>query len=232
MIASPDVERGGTMGILGHGIYTLPEAARLTHLKPRRVREWFGGRANGRASTPVLDGDYPAVDGDRAISFHDLIELFVAGQLRDRGVSLRNLRTVHEGLQAQLRTKHPFCRREILTRDGQVFTLGLDERGQEEMIEVLRRQRVFPDILLPFRHRIDYDEATEMAKRWCIADQVVIDPEICLGKPTVAGIGMTTAVLAAAYQANGHDAELVADWFRVHPKHVLAAVDFERSLAA
>ena len=35
-----------------------------------------------------------------------------------------------------------------------------------------------------------------MAKRWSIADQVVIDPEIGLGKPIVEGIGIATAVLA------------------------------------
>ena len=53
-----------------------------------------------------------------------------------------------------------------------------------------------------------------------------------LSKPIIEGIGITTAVLAASYEANDQDAELVADWFRVHPKHVIAAVDFERSLAA
>ncbi len=220
------------MDILGHGVYTLPEAARLTRLRPSRVREWFAGSAKVRGVAPVFRGDYPVVDGDQAISFHDLIELFVAGQLRDRGVSLRNLRKVHENLRNDLGTAHPFCRREILTRDGQVFTLGLDEPGRGEMIDVLRRQRVFPDILLPFLHRIDYDRATEMARRWCIADRVVIDPGICLGKPIIEGIGIATAVLAASYEANGRDAELVADWFRVHPTHVLAAVDFERTLAA
>ena len=220
------------MGILGHGVYSLPEAATLTRLKPRRVREWFQVRAIGPGHRPVFSSDYPPVDGDRAISFHDLIELFVAGQLRDHGLSLQTLRKVHKKLQGDLQTRHPFCRREILTRGGQAFTLGLDERGEEEMIEVLTRQRVLPEILLPFLRRIDYDPATEMARRWCIADLVVIDPTICLGKPIIEGIGITTAVLAASYEANDQNAELVADWFRVHPKHVIAAVDFERSLAA
>jgi uncharacterized protein (DUF433 family) len=71
-----------------------------------------------------------------------------------------------------------------------------------------------------------------MAKRWCIADLVVIDPAICLGKPIIEEVGITTAILAASYEANDHNVELVADWFRVHPKHVIAAVEFERSLAA
>ena len=138
----------------------------------------------------------------------------------------------HQTLQEELRTKHPFCRRELPTRGGEVFTIGLDERREEEMIDVLSGQRTFPDILLPFLQEIEYDEATELARRWCIADQVVIDPAIGLGKPIIDGIGIATAILAASYEANDKNAEVVADWFRVHPKHVIAAVDFERSLVA
>jgi uncharacterized protein (DUF433 family) len=220
------------MGILGHGVYSLPEAARLTGLKPQRAREWFHGRPTKHSSKPVFLGDYQSVGGDHAISFHDLIELFVAGQLRDRGVSLQSLRKVHKQLQADLTTRHPFCRREILTKDGQVFTVGLNEPGRREMIEVLTCQRAFLDVLLPFLQKIDYDDATEMAKRWCIANLVVIDPTICLGKPIIDGIGITTAVLAASYEANDQDAELVADWYKVHSTHVIAAVDFERNMAA
>jgi uncharacterized protein (DUF433 family) len=220
------------MQVLGHGVYSLPYAARLTHLKPQRVREWFRGRPKSATQTSVFQSDYQAVDGDQAISFLDLIELFVAGQLRDRGVSLQSLRKVHEQLKLELGTRHPFCRRELMTKDGQVFTFGLDEQGRAEMIEVLSRQRVFPDILLPFLTRIDYDDATEMAQRWRVSDLILIDPEICLGKSVVHGTGIATSILAASYEANDQDAELVADWFRVHPKHVIAAVEFERSLVA
>jgi len=220
------------MGILGRGIYSLPEAARLTGLKPQRVREWFRGRIKTRIGGPVFRSDYPSVGGDRAVSFHDLIELYVAGQLRDAGVSLQSLRKVHKRLQSDLDTRHPFCRRELLTKDGRVFTLGLDDQGRDEMVEALTHQKVFADILLPFLTRIDYNEATAMAQRWCISDLVVVDPTICLGKPIVADVGIATAVLSASYEANDRDAELVADWFGVHAKHVIAAVEFERSMAA
>jgi len=220
------------VNILGHGVYSLPEAARLTGLRPHRVGEWFRGSSQTRARKPVFQSDYESVGGDRAISFHDLIELFVAGQLRNSGVSLQSLRKVHRRLQGDLGTRHPFCRREVLTKQGQVFTFGLDEHGKREMIEVLTRQRAFPDILLPFLKRIDYDDVTAMARRWCIANLVVIDPTICLGKPIVEGVGITTAILAASYEANDQNAELVADWYKVHSKHVIAAVDFERSMVA
>jgi uncharacterized protein (DUF433 family) len=218
------------MSILGHGVYNLPEAARLTRLRPQRVREWFTGRSGARKA--VFRSDYQAVQGDRAISFLDLVELFVAGQLRDHGVSLQALRKVHKSLEMDLDTRHPFCRREILSDGKNVFVLGLDEKGTEEMVEVLSRQRVFVEILLPFLKKIDYDSATQLARKWFITEQVVLDPMICLGKPIVERVGIATGILAAAFQANNQDAGVVADWYGVQARDVLAAVNFERSLVA
>ncbi len=216
--------------ILGNGVYSLTEAARLTHLRPQRVREWFAGRSGTRGV--VFRSDYQPVEGDRAISFLDLVELFVAGQLRDHGVSLQALRKVYKRLEKDLDTRHPFGRREILTDGKNVFVLGLDDKGAEEMVEVLSRQKVFVEILLPFLKRIDYDSATRLAKKWFVTDQVVLDPMICLGKPIVEKAGIATAILAASFQANDQDAGIVADWYGVQQGQVLAAVEFERSLAA
>jgi uncharacterized protein (DUF433 family) len=218
------------MAILGNGVYSLPEAARLTSLRTQRVREWFLGRPNEERRKAVFRSDYQSIRGDQAVSFHDLIELFVAGQMRNHGVSLQSLRKVHAQLKHDLKTRHPFCRREIMSDGRRVFTLGLDKQGKREMIDVLNRQRVFAEILLPFLRRIAYDEATQIARKWMIADLVVIDPTICFGKPIVEPIGIATAVLAAAYQANDQNTEIVANWYKVHPSHVLAAVNFEKSL--
>ena len=218
--------------ILGHGIYNLPEAARLTRLRTSRVREWFTGRSVDQERKAVFKSDYDSVDGDRAISFLDLVELFIAGQLREQGVSLQSLRKVRAQLQKDLKTPHPFCRREVLSDGKRVFTLGLDPDGEREMIEVLTRQRVFVDVLLPFLKRIDYDSVTKLASKWSIADKIVIDPTICLGKPIVEEVCIRTTILASAYEANDRDAELVAEWYGLLPAHVLAAVDFERSIAA
>jgi len=218
--------------ILGHGIYNLPEAARLTGLRSSRVREWFMGRTAEQERKPVFKSDYDPVDGDRAISFLDLIELFIAGKLREQGVSLQLLRKVRRQLQTDLITPHPFCRREVLSDGKRVFTLGLDADGQREMIEVLSRQRVFVEILLPFLKRINYDAVTKLASKWSIADKIVIDPLICLGKPVVEEVCIRTTILASAYEANDQDSELVAEWYGLLPAHVLSAVDFERSLVA
>jgi uncharacterized protein (DUF433 family) len=218
--------------ILGQGVYSFAEAAKLVGLSPARVREWFLGRASGNERNPVFTGDYQPVQGDFAISFHDLIDVYVAGQLREHGVSLQTVRRVYRRMQDDLQTDHPFCRKELLSDGKAVFLRGLDSEGQEELVEVLTRQKVFPQVLLPFLQRIDYEKVTLLARRWRIARMVVVDPAICFGKPIVEAVGIPTAVLAAAYFANDKDAGLVADWYNVHADHILAAVEFERNLVA
>src|ERR1700737_1114204 len=96
--------------LLGHGIYTFKEAARLTGLYHSRVREWFRGRTSESGRNPVFVGDYEPVEGDFAISFYDLIDVYVAGQLRDHGVSLQTVRKVYSWMKDDLDTDHPFCR--------------------------------------------------------------------------------------------------------------------------
>jgi uncharacterized protein (DUF433 family) len=109
---------------------------------------------------------------------------------------------------------------------------AIRSRGTEEMIAVLSRQRVFVEILLPFLNRIDYDSATRLARKWFAADQVVLDPMICLGKPIVEKVGVATGILAASFQANHQDSSVVAARYGVQRCHVLAAVEFEHSLVA
>jgi uncharacterized protein (DUF433 family) len=217
---------------LGRGLYTFQEAARLTGLKDSRIREWFRGRLSRSGRKPVFAGDYAPVEGDSAISFYDLIDVYVAGQLRDHGVSLQTVRKLYGRMQENLGAAHPFCRKELLTDGKTVFTRGLDGKGREELIEVLTRQGIFPQVLLPFLKAIDYDKVSLLARRWRITPKVVIDPEICFGAPVIEAAGIPTAILAAAYEANKHNAELVARWYNVRPQHILAAADFESTRAA
>jgi uncharacterized protein (DUF433 family) len=218
--------------ILNHGVYGFTEAARLTGLKRSRIREWFSLRSPERDHKPIFAAEYEPVEGNRAISFLDLIDVFVAGQLREQGVSLQTLRKVYQSMRVGLGTEHPFSRRELLSDGKKVFMRWADEEGRQFLEEVLSRCRAFPDLLLPFLKKIAYDEVSRLAKRWCIADLVVIDPTICFGKPIVEVVGIPTAILAAAYVANDQDAGVVADWYNVQKRYVMAAVDFEQRLAA
>jgi uncharacterized protein (DUF433 family) len=217
--------------MLGNGVYSFKEVATLAGLKPRRVRELFRGRPSRSGRQPVLRGDYEPAEGDQALSFRDLVEAYVAGHLQDHGVPLATLREVHQRLEADLRTPHPFCRQELLTK-GEALLLGaIESVGRGKLAEALRDRGFFAQVLLPFLKALEYDRK-KLARRWRIADSVVVDPGIRFGAPIIEDTGIPTYILAAAYHANQEDSELVASLYNVKPEHVLAAVRFERELAA
>jgi uncharacterized protein (DUF433 family) len=214
--------------LLGNGVYTFSDAAKYTGLQPERVREWFGQNHGA----PVLRSDYVNATEQPLISFHDLIELFVAGQLRERGATLRTVRQAHAALSEKWNTRHPFCRRELGVHQGQVLYIDLSDDQKAEIYDVLTSQRAFPDVLLPFLDRLDYDEATDAVKRWNIAEGVELNPDFCFGKPVVSQSKKPTYLLAAAYEANGRNENAVARWYGVSTEDVQAAVNFEAALTA
>ena len=217
--------------ILGRGVYGLAEAAKLTGLRPARVRAWFRAKAKGPG---VFESDYPTVGGQKAISFLDLVEVLIAGWLRaaEPPVSLQHIRKVHRKMRLDTGLEHPFCSREIFLSRGKIFTRRTEDPETHSIIDPLTDQSYFNAVIMPFLSRIEYDDATRMARIWRIAEGVVIDPARCFGKPIVEAVGIATRVLAAAYEANGRDAPRVADWYEIEPIHVEAAVDFEAMHAA
>ncbi len=86
--------------MLGQGSYILAEVSKLTQIHPSRVRSWFKQRSDGTGFGPIFNSDYPPVHGDYAVSFLDLIDVLVAGQLRDRyNVPMNIVRHAHTLLQ-------------------------------------------------------------------------------------------------------------------------------------
>jgi len=220
------------MNVLGRGVYTIAEAARLTRLRTPRVREWFRGRESpSRIFRPVFQSDYPVLHEEYAISFLDLIELNMAGKLREARISLPYLRKSYNSLREKF-GDHPFCRRQIFVGGRKIFTQGLNEEESAHFLESISDQWYMNTIMRPFLEKIVYDPETKQASRWNIADLIIVDPKYRFGKPVVEQTGLSTAVLSRSYYANGEDAETVANWFKVEARHVLAAVEFENSLAA
>jgi uncharacterized protein (DUF433 family) len=218
-----------TPKILGHGIYTFPELARLTRTPPKRVRAWFLGADS--YSGAFISSDYSRLEGgERLASFLDLIEILMTGRLRQEGVSLQYLRKVHRKLSQEFRTSHPFCRKDFFTDGRRVFVKVADEPGEEVLREILSRQSAFVDVLMPYLKQVDYDHTSLLAKRCNICKGVVLDPEQKFGKPIVSTCRIPTNILSTAYYANGSDSTIVADWYGIRARDVEIAVKFEHTL--
>ncbi len=212
--------------ILGQGIYSISEAAKLARVSPQKARAWFSG---WKSSTgPVLHSDYAEVnDRSDLISFLDLIEVAVASSLRSKGFSLQYLRRAYQQLTKDLATNHPFSHRKLMTDGKKLFLRAADQAGDVELREVVERQYAFDPVLRPYLDHIDWDRQTLLAKTWRISDGVIIDPARRFGKPIVLKAAISTSVLAAAYAANGRSSDLVAAWYGVEPDEVEKAVAFE-----
>lgn len=217
-----------SVDIVGQGIYTFSETARLTRASVGRVRAWFVGERS--ALGPVVRSDYAeGGPGKNLVSFLDLIDALVIGRLRKAGVSLQHLRKIHGALGEELRTNHPFSKKNFLTDGKKVFVHVASQLGDEKLKEVFTNRLAFPQILLPYLKQIDYHAEGLLASRWNICKGVVLDPTRRFGKPILSANGIATSVLAAAYRANGSDADLVADWYGLSVDDVRIATQFEGS---
>lgn len=216
--------------MMGQGVYTIAEVSRLTDLHASRVRSWFKQRSDRSGYGPVFESDYPSINGDYAVSFYDLIDVLVAGAFRDQfNVPMQVVRRAHRVLQRQLHTEHPFCHSELHTDGKRIFLCAANQVHEEILSEVISRQQFFLYIKEKLQH-IDYNEVTRLAQRWRVADGIVIDPLVSMGKPTIENSGVTSYVIANQYAANANNAGLVADLYGISQKDVANAVNFEKWL--
>ncbi|MBX3474977.1 MAG: DUF433 domain-containing protein [Planctomycetes bacterium] len=218
--------------MIGHGVYGIAEAAKLTGLHPGRLGRWFKGRSDHPEMEPFLIADYEPRGGKLAISFRDMVDAFIASQLYTHGVRVPTLRKVYRNLQQRFGGKHGFSHEELRTDGSTVFLHSLSDTDREGLVDLLNNQRVMPKVLMPFLRKLDFDPISKLAVRWRIADGVVVDPSMNFGKPVATGAGVSTHVLYRAYLANGHNLQTVSGWYDVDISAVRAAVAFEQGLAA
>lgn len=211
---------------LGKGIYGLREVSDLTGLHYNTVHSWFSPSKPNR-KRKVFVSDHPRVDNHYAVSFLDLIDVFVASRFRGLGVSLKVIREVYSKLQQEFGMTHPFCH-ELLSTDGRKIFIDLaNDVDDRQYAEVVNGQGWFAEGVQPYLKQIDYGPSSNIAERWRIFDGVVIDPLIGFGKPIIEKTGTSTEVLARAYHANEDNVSVVSSLYGLAESEILTAVKFE-----
>jgi uncharacterized protein (DUF433 family) len=224
--------------LVGVGIYSVPEAARLIQAPPDSVRRWMNGYTRrspeGRRVSlpPILKGDHERYEETTALSFLDLIEARIVRAFRNKGVSWHEVKKVHEQAAKELGHPHPFSTMGFVT-NGHTIIRDLERLGKAPGLDhALTKQRYFDAMIRPTLIGLEYEHETAM-RWWPLGDDrkgVVLDPARSFGRPIVDLEGIPTDILVAAVQANG--VSEVLRWFEVSEESVEAAVEFERTLAA
>ncbi|MEA3400021.1 MAG: DUF433 domain-containing protein [Armatimonadota bacterium] len=231
-----------TRTVIGRGIYTPKQVARLVNLRldsdfgEDQIDRWARGyHRAGRDYAPVI---VPELDGDRRlVTFLDFVELFFVGFFRHQGLSLQVIRAAAREGGKLFSTDHPFAVKSFRT-DGQSIFAELERTRAasiglpaERLIEELHiAQMVFPDMVEPYFEDIDWGDVEAEAYWPCGHDgRIVLDPTRSFGQPIDDLTGVPTEALYSFVTA-GDDPEMVADWYGIPLAAVEAAVEFEHAL--
>jgi uncharacterized protein (DUF433 family)/DNA-binding transcriptional MerR regulator len=224
--------------LVGRGLYTVPEVARLTGISAQKIHRWTGGysyeyKATRRVQAPLWKLPIGEVDETRILDFRDLAELRIVDRLIAEELSLHAIRLAMAHARELLGDERPFSTARFRTDGRSIFLEIADEAGDPKLIDLLKRQYGFKNVIGPSLRDLDFDEVG--AIRWWPMGRgkaVVVDPSRCFGAPSVAGSSVPTAALAEAFEAEGGSVRRVAALFEVSAKAVEDALTFERGLAA
>ena len=212
--------------ILGRGIYSTAEAAKLTGLTRSKVDRWAFGYRDYHG---IVDPDLPSVGPYRSISFLTLMELYLMRRLQDKGIAAEKFR-IAAGEIARLRgIEHPFAFERLgdfLLHDNKDFYLHDDD-----LTQITGRNRdnmVLQDVIAPYLSEVEFE--SEYVRRWFPVESnrlIVIDPAIKFGEPVVSGTRIPTANIVD--QINAGDAvDFVAECYGLTVEQIVAAEGFER----
>lgn len=228
------------MNLVGIGLYSFPEAAKLTGIESSRLRRWLHGYSYHpkgedakRTATPLWESALFKEELD-ALSFGDLLEVRFVDVFRKHGVSMSTIRVAAQHARELFNTDYPFTNRRFRTDGRAVFAEAIRETGDVEMIDLGKKQYVFEKVVRPSLYTgIEFGE-DELAKRWFpVANSraVVLDPQIAFGKPIVTDVGIRTDVLYESFMVE-QDKHTVARIYEVPVSAVEQAVRFEQRQAA
>jgi uncharacterized protein (DUF433 family) len=219
--------------LIGVGLYSVPEARRLTGMPSAAINRWVRGYARRRDGErveypPLVPPELPVIEDETAISFRDLMELRFINRLRALDISWLEIRHTVETIRELMQTQHPFTTRRFKTDGKRVYAVLAKEST------LLRRRQLAFGAVFERSLFAELEYEGETVARWrpeSGGNIVILDPARSFGKPIVDEYDVPTRTLAAAVRAEG-SIDRVADWYDVPPHVVRTALAYEQYLQA
>jgi uncharacterized protein (DUF433 family) len=226
------------LSLLGLGIYSIPEAARISHVPASYIKRWLWGykyhvKGQVHRAGPLWTPQLPDIDDARALTFRDLIEIQFVYRFRQQGISLQTIRKTIDLATELLDRTFPLSSVRFKTDGKKVFAQVIEDTAERGYVFDLRTGQYLLDYVLDYLYdALEYSEFDELVRWWPLGKdrRVMVDPKRSFGRPIVLE-GVQTNILVSSFRAEG-DVKAVADWFEVSEFSVSDALEFERSLKA
>lgn len=219
------------------GIYSVRDAALITHAHQRQIRGWLQGytqRKGKPAAPPILHAQHEPRDGELVLGFLDLLEvaflhrISAAVERSGRSLSWKALRAAATTARRFLHSEHPFAAKRIYTDGRNVFLEVQKETGDLALYDLVRDNFAIYDVLVgSFIATIEYER--DMPRRWTPDDRfkrIRIDPRRAFGRPFELKSGVPAETLFDGWKAEQGKAVSVAAWYDTDREGVEEAVGY------
>jgi len=222
--------------LAGVGIYSIPEASRLTKIPIQDIRRWVFGydfslAKDKRFSPPLWSSQYSDLGENDCIGFKDLLEVRFIRAFRKAGVPLQTIRMALNRAIDFFGHEYPLSSKNFRTDGRAIFARVMGETGDVEYLDLVKSQYAFRQIIEPGLYTSQIFE-NDIATKWhpfFPNRQIIIDPSLSFGKPILAKSGIPTHAVAEAYEVE-ESVKAVSALFEITPAEVEVAVAFEQQL--
>jgi len=165
---------------LGHGLYTIAEAAMYARVPPRTLARWlFGGTDRKPAIDPQFGRD------ERVVSFLDLVQSRAIREISFQyHVPLAKFQQAIKVAKRKYGLDYPFARKHCTYYHLAIKELVIQPPGSDDFVEVSgthQGQLLFQFTEL-YLQSLDFD-ADGLANNWRVYNDLVINPALRFGEP-------------------------------------------------
>lgn len=200
--------------LIGIGLYTPADAARLTGVNAGKIVRWLRGHhANRTTYPPLWQPQIDLADGKVYLGFRDLMEVRIADAFIRTGLSAQKVRRAIDIAREILGFDRPLSTSHFRT-DGRSVFLRMAEDDTDRLIDLFRKQYEFREVVEPSFKHVDFADDGTPRRWWPLGRQghVVVDPERAFGQPVESTTSIPVAALVMAVASEGSAQAAAAAW--------------------
>ncbi len=160
------------------------------------------------------------IKGNKMVNFKTLIEFYTFYQLREQGLSSQKIKKYHAQIAEDLKTKYPFAIKLMINKKDIYY-----EKFENLIKADGKIQFDIKPLLAGFLNKIEFndDDIADRYFRLENSKDVVIDPKMQFGQPTITGTGIKAEIINSFIEG-GDSKETVCRMYNLDMKQVEAAI--------